>query len=122
MKGCLYLYYLESVWELNQVNGVFSGGELGNWNMESTSHKGNRPELVGGGVGPVLRGVVRGSVVRESEEGVTGDRRILGMGILFGESGQRFRGGWSQKLSPAERRKRSDGIFKEECEEGKIPS
>ena len=89
--------------------------------MESISHKGNRPELVGGGVVRSYGGWSAVLSLRKSEEGVTGDRRILGMGEFVERVVNESEEGLRQKLSPAERRKRSDGIFKEECEEGKIP-
>ena len=83
-------------------------------------NQGRRPELVGGGVVRSYGGWSAVLSLRETQERVSGDQRILGakefVERILSESGEPLR----YKPDPLERSKRIETILKEECQKGKI--
>jgi putative transposase len=88
--------------------------------VEEAMDQGRRSELVGGGVVRSYGGWNAVLSMRKSEEGVTGDRRILGKGDfverILSESDRPMR----MRLSPMERSGKIEYILSEECRRGKI--
>lgn len=82
--------------------------------------QGRRPELVGGGVVRSYGGWSAVLSLRNAQEKITGDQRILGTGgfveKVLRESEERFR----FRLRAVERSKEIEAILREECERGRI--
>jgi len=82
--------------------------------------QGRRPELVGGGVVRSYGGWSTILSLRESQENISGDQRILGTGDFVERVLSESEGPLRYRYSPVERRKKVETILGEECRKGNI--
>ena len=88
--------------------------------MEEGIVQGRRPELVGGGVVRSYGGWSAVLSLRKSQEGISGDQRILGTGDFVERVLSESEGSLCCRRSPIDQHKRAETILKEECQKGNI--